>query len=110
MNPTNQPPSSASLTEEEKRVKLAEAMGFFKGTTIKEGFYRPPVPNYFHDLNAIIAATVDICARLNLRSEFMRQLDIKLAYETHNGIYFIRVNATATQRAEALGKTMKLWI
>jgi len=117
------------LTQEQKRIKLAEAAGW-KGIskTYLEGYapWRPvayekrinktpvkefhnipldPLPDYFNDLNAV------------------HELEMKLdnEYPTHNREFFRKqlrkicqpllheVHATATQRAEALGLTLNLW-
>jgi hypothetical protein len=107
-----------AMTQEEKRIKLAEADGWKPngaGYWHKNGEVCAlqfesldgrgndvyPLPNYFHDLNAV--------------HELEKVLDEKQQDIMNNTLWDIMSgrkylwHATATQRAEALGLTLGLW-
>lgn len=112
----------SELTQEEKRVRIAEACGW-KHVGIREtGSYgagspygfKPnaavieprftgltaEVPDYFNDLNAISSA---VKCRWQHEKAFIQNL-IAICQTSEDAI-----NATAAQRAEAFGKTLNLW-
>jgi hypothetical protein len=97
------------MTQEEKQIKLAEAAGWRLFSPFKNLWAPPkhvveyecdayPLPDCFNDLNAV--------------HEFEKTLTDEEAYEAE----LIRVcqatpiwHATAAQRCEAIGLTLKLW-
>jgi len=98
------------MTEEEKRIKLAEAGGWTKFYESWSGQKKAcipndsqilPLPDYFNDLNAV--------------HELEKVLDEKQQDIMNNTLWDIMSgrkylwHATATQRAEALGLTLNLW-
>ena len=110
------------MTQQEKRIKIAQACGWIdiyrgsrKGNRTPEGntlwgtkdapsinYGREYVivPDYFNDLNAMHEAE-----RILTLSE--EQLYFETLHETAGNTMFYR--ATAAQRAEAFGKTLNLW-
>jgi hypothetical protein len=126
------------LTEQEKRIKLAEAARW-KG--ISEQFlvgYAPwrtepysdrvnacpvdelecfpldPLPDYFNDLNAVQELQDKLTN--DQQFEFVYHLNDVLELVPLSSpasyrevVLFAFANATATQRSEALGKTLNLW-
>jgi hypothetical protein len=109
------------LTQEEKRIKLAEAAGwtkFYESWTGQKKACIPndsqilPLPDYFNDLNAIYSAEQKAWGKdYGLRSVFVDHLALIM-----NPVHGYRMqsaedllDATAAERAEALGKTLNLW-
>lgn len=109
------------LTQEQKRIKIAEACGWKWEARIKGAikvWNKPPLmvfhddelPDYLNDLNAMHEAEsrlVDwVCYRMNLSQivgiGYAPDLDICDDIKAF-------VSATAEQRAEAFGKTLGLW-
>ncbi len=111
------------MTNEEKRIKIAEACGWtddfaeYKGkqkgglllpyrfinkTTGEKRFH---VPDYFSDLNACheMEKTLKPMGGLWFHDYTVRLLEICTLEGNH------AYCATASQRAEAFGKTMNLW-
>jgi hypothetical protein len=102
------------MTQQEKRIKIAEACGWKLVTNDPD--YQPywlspngnrvgtdcgvRIPNYFHDLNVMHDAE----GILTLSEE---QLYFETLHGTAGNTMFYR--ATASQRAEAFGKTLNLW-
>jgi hypothetical protein len=102
------------MKTDEKRIKIAEACGWKLVTNDPD--YQPywlspngnmagtdcgvRIPNYFHDLNVMHDAE----GILTLSEE---QLYFETLHETAGNTMFYR--ATASQRAEAFGKTLGLW-
>jgi hypothetical protein len=99
------------MTQQEKRIKIAEACGWTvfsldvtthfvrciaKGPDGEWGL----IPNYFNDLNDMHKAE-----RILTLSE--EQLYFETLHETAGNTMFYR--AAASQRAEAFGKTLNLW-
>lgn len=116
--------TTTELTQEEKRIKIAEALGYTrciggcqpKGET-EPRYWRTPsgrevrvIPDYFNDLNA--------CHEMEKQTpkEYASLLRLIVADAHHikasdadclsdNAL----VKATAAQRAEAFGLSLKLW-
>jgi|LakMenE18May11ns_1017448.scaffolds.fasta_scaffold9613484_3 hypothetical protein len=84
------------MTEQEKRIKLAEAQGL---TGWEEARC---LPNYFSDLNAVH----ELEKTLQHYGVFVDRL-AEIMGQPRQGIML--VNATAAQRSEALGLTLNLW-
>jgi hypothetical protein len=84
------------MTEQEKRIKLAEAQGL---TGWEEARC---LPNYFSDLNAMH----ELEKTLQHYGVFVDRL-AEIMGQPRQGIML--VNANAANRAEALGKTLNLW-
>lgn len=127
-----------AMTQEQKRIKIAEACGWKKyfptpesidrgcpryeywvkprsSLTFSDNFrsgHLPSPPDYFNDLNAMHEA--ENVLRTNL--DYM-QLHAWNNYCQHLGFYLTDrnvhdnncINATSSQRAEAFGKTLNLW-
>ena len=96
------------MTQDEKRIKLAEAGGWKNDPQEEypwqdsegEGYRYPP--DYFYNLNAVhelekVLLGNDIETWLTY-DKYLAEGDTKFTWHT-----------TATQRAEALGLTLKLW-
>lgn len=113
------------LTQEEKRIKLAEAEGWevIEFTICR---VRPdkngdpelapiaPLPDYFNDLNAVRELQTNLTN--DQRFEFVYNLNEVLGLVPLNSpasykevVLFAFADASAAQRAEALGKTLNLW-
>jgi len=116
------------MTQEEKRILLAEAAGWTKvheswtgqkKACIPNDSQRLPLPDYFHDLNAVHELwTILIKGRDELEDklsiELLRQIgsDDPSDGGRPNGsdaTWALASNATASQRAEALGLTLNIW-
>jgi len=108
--------NKTELTQEQKRIKIAESCGW----TIIAGYsacgwidpethilYAIP-PDYFTDLNAMheaIAAMNDY-----QKVEFVENLkQVTRAYSSTYRHVFEMLTSTPAQRAEAFGKTLGLW-
>lgn len=108
------------LTQEEKRIKIAEACGWTRvpdndetvklwtknGHTTSRGWrehFLKELPDYFNDLNAIQEAEVEIKRSFQCMN-YAEALYTECAKENIPFIY-----ATAAQRAEAFGLTLNLW-
>lgn len=102
------------MTQEQKQIKIAEACGWTeiepctchngqaRGFQPVKGAHKKHTPDYFNDLNAIHGAE-------------------KILFPTHEAEWYhklhticgdswrIALTATAAQRAEAFGLTLKLW-
>jgi hypothetical protein len=94
------------LTEQEKRIKLAEAQGL---TGWEEARC---LPDYFSDLNAVHELEQQTWSKeWNLRDDFCDHL--ALIIDPVHGYTGLKataaLQATAAQRAEALGLTLSLW-
>ena len=104
------------MTQEQKRIKLANYAGWHErpephGSHNATAWwhnqdrypsYLMPVPDYFNDLNAVhelekVLLGDDIETWLTY-DKYLAEGDTKFTWHT-----------TATQRAEALGKTLNLW-
>jgi hypothetical protein len=108
------------LTEQEKRIKLAKADGWDESPSGKwsnNGFILPdPLnpPDYFNDLNAVQELQDKLTN--DQQFEFVYHLNDVLELVPLSSpasyrevVLFAFANATATQRSEALGKTLNLW-
>jgi hypothetical protein len=94
------------LTEQEKRIKLAEAQGL---TGWEEARC---LPDYFNDLNAVHELEQQTWSKeCNLRDDFCDHLALIIdPVHGYRGLKAIdALQANAAQRAEALGKTLNLW-
>jgi hypothetical protein len=96
------------MTQEQKRIKLAEAQGL---TGWEEARC---LPDYFNDLNAVR----ELQAKLtnDQQFEFVYHLNDALGLVPLSSpasykevVLFDFANATAAQRCEALGLTLQLW-
>jgi len=98
------------MTQEEKRIKLAEAAGFTQEEPWLDGrkcwgHKKHPnigfeeIPDYFNDLNVVheLEKVLNAVQRLQYMD--------KLGYPHNTSCTF----ATASQRCEALGLTLNLW-
>ena len=83
------------MTQEQKRIKLAEAAG------IKHGV-KCATTDYFNNLNAV--HELEKVLKGGLRSTYDAWLGI-IAKQDHCFIW----ETTASQRCEAIGKTLNLW-
>jgi len=97
------------MTQEEKRIKLAKADGE-DNDSIKRGL----IPDYFNDLNAVQELQDKLTN--DQQFEFVYHLNDVLELVPLSSpasyrevVLFAFANATATQRSEALGKTLNLW-
>lgn len=114
------------MTQEQKRIKIAEACGWFECgtgsswswrhssfTDEKQDVLTENLPDYFNDLNAIHEALSILQEK---DTEFGKHLADVLGLKhkhdfgvwKHASIAFI-AKATATQLAEAFGFTLELW-
>jgi hypothetical protein len=96
------------LTEQEKRIKLAEAQGL---TGWEEARC---LPDYFSDLNAV----QEIQDKLTNDQQFefvyhlndvLELVPLSSPASYREVVLFAFANATAAQRSEALGLTLNLW-
>jgi hypothetical protein len=93
------------MTQEQKRIKLAEAAGIKHGVNCAH-------TDYFKNLNAVHELEQQTWSKeRNLRDDFCDHL--ALIIDPLHGYRGLTVSdalqATATQRAEALGLTLGLW-
>jgi hypothetical protein len=107
------------MTQEEKRIKLAEAAGW-KVHPKDRFIVIPPnsphsvqplhtIPDYFNDLNAVHELE-KLLGEKHVRSyafTLSRVLDTTPTVDLDD--QFLNIHATATQRCEAIGKTLNLW-
>lgn len=105
-------------TQEQKRIKIAEACGWtqcrwngaydtLKGVPpVRPSVFRD-IPDYFNDLNAMHEAEKVLIQRGGLPSyeHFLRLNE----FTEDNEPWYGSIHATAAQRAEAFGLTLKLW-
>jgi hypothetical protein len=96
------------MTQEEKRIKLAEADGWIEITKP----WVEVIPDYFHDLNAVHELEQQTWSKeWNLRDDFCDHL--ALIIDPVHGYRGLKttdaLQANAAQRAEALGLTLNLW-
>ena len=116
------------MTQEQKRIKLAEAGGWKKlkgfsdsGWPLlrtppekpnKEG-YLEAIPDYLNDLNAVHELELKVFQDSSFQLDYSRSLIriIKNLSPLCKQFFtdFDLVTATAAQRCEALGLTLKLW-
>lgn len=111
------------MTQEEKRIKLAETAGW-KVHPKDRFIVIPPnsphsvqplstIPDYFNDLNAVHELEKVLADRCKENDYwfFIRELlgfsDAQSDWDEVD--HFKAVHATAAQRCEALGKTLNLW-
>jgi hypothetical protein len=113
------------LTEQEKRIKLAEADGWDESPSGKwsnNGFILPdPLnpPDYFNDLNAVHELEKMLLpddAYYSQRNFYSSEVGRVTGNDNGQGwkplsndACFNILHATAAQRAEAIGKTLNLW-
>jgi hypothetical protein len=108
------------MTQEQKRIKLAEAAGWRLFSQFKNLWAPPkhvveydcdayPLPDYFSDLNAVheLEKVLDPLGKDGAYEYWLRTVCHIPERESTKGRYYYR--ATATQRCEALGKTLNLW-
>jgi hypothetical protein len=115
------------MTQEEKRIKLAEVGGWRKSPVTKKWIHKSAetdryfnaawrsesdLPDYFNDLNAVHKLEQQTWSKeLNLRDDFCDHL--ALIIDPVHGYRGLKatdaLQANAAQRAEALGLTLKLW-
>jgi len=116
------------MTQEEKRIKLAEATGWKRAGLINE-WLRPSrahipqfhsswvgldaLPDYFNDLNAVHELELKVFQDSSIQLDYSRSLIRIIKNSSPLGKQFFSdfdlVTATAAQRAEALGLTLSLW-
>ncbi len=107
------------LTQEEKRIKLAEAAGWDESPSGKwsnNGFILPdPLnpPDYFNDLNAVHELELKVFLDSSIQLDYARSLIRIIKNSSPLGKRFFSdfdlVTATAAQRAEAIGLIFNLW-
>ena len=94
------------MTQEQKRIKIAEACGFSNINSVcwrgNVALHERQIPNYPEDLNAMHEAEKVLIDRGNWS---MCDYDRELTIMTSSWKW----NATAAQRAEAFGLTLNLW-
>lgn len=99
------------MTEEQKRVKIAELCEWtYKGQEYSDPYWCHPEinevydtpPDYFHDLNAMNEAEKTL-------TQFERSLYRDLLPSPFPGEPSAYWHASATERAEAFGKVKGLW-
>lgn len=115
------------MNEEQKRIKIAEAVGEWIPSTISKGKWchksnysmalngaysvwvgKDSLPNYFNDLNACHEMERSLTDPQHLL--FRKVLwDIVIQDKTDAEWDRCWISATASQRAEAFGKTLNLW-
>ena len=104
------------MKPEKQRITIAKACGWehivFNRGWIKAGDDKTQcvIPDYLNDLNAIHEAENNL-EKMD-KAEFSVQLCRVAGKDWPNGIgggSFIHIHATASQRAEAFLKTLKLW-
>lgn len=113
------------MTQDEKRIKLAEAAGWKHIQRLLSGWHGlqeqgplEELPDYFNDLNAMHELVMS--QPKEVRSRFRLELEWLIAPSTKpgkvSGIQLMNAenydqwfHATATQRAEAIGLTLNLW-
>jgi len=109
-----------TLTQEDKRIKLAEAGGWKrKSVDLEYPLSRPEgrwekgeltvfhfgqLPDYFNDLNAV--HELEKVLTKPQQNKFILELDVIIRGD---GDYFDIAHATAAQRAEVIGLTLGLW-
>lgn len=113
------------LTQEEKRVRIAEACGWesiwkddrknFRGFHLShaaDGKHRL-IPDYFNDFNACYEMEEALRNDQFSYTAYWRALFKVVTGKEWSGdigyFHFAMVHATAAQRAEAFGKTLNLW-
>jgi hypothetical protein len=106
------------MTQEEKRIKLAEAGGWKPdkrglGWLSPHGYYAPP-PDYFNDLNAVQELQDKLTN--DQQFEFVYHLNDVLGLVPLSSpasyrevVLFAFAHATAAQRADAIGLALNLW-
>jgi hypothetical protein len=117
------------LTQEQKRIKLAEFAGwrinYIDGNGLDcDVWIHPdgqqcwakelaPLPDYFNDLNAVyeleLKAFQDSSIQLYYSRSVIRIIKNSAPLDKQFVSDFDLVTATAAQRAEALGLTLNLW-
>jgi hypothetical protein len=113
------------MTQEEKRIKLAEAAGWRLFSQFKNLWAPPkhvveydcdayPLPDYFNDLNAVQELQDKLTN--DQQFEFVYHLNDVLGLVPLSSpasyrevVLFSFANATAAQRFEALGLALNLW-
>jgi hypothetical protein len=109
------------MTQEEKQIKLAEAGGWTEISDWKAAgingkhpteSWVEVIPDYFSDLNAVHELEQQTWSKQwNLKDDFCDHL--ALIIDPVHGYRGLKatdaLQATAAQRAEALGKTLSLW-
>lgn len=122
------------LTQEQKRVKIAEACGFqftHQGNPTKTGYWYNPdhalcqdgvviwdaaeLPDYCGDLNAMHEAERWLATNTPLTTAYWRKVvevvcdDADEPMNFDECTMFLAITANAEQRAEAFGRTLNLW-
>jgi hypothetical protein len=116
------------MTSEQKRIAIAEALGYTHVRIIKAiegqpdiGIGHHPtephsVPDYLNDLNAMHDAVHSRITSPFLQQEYFYQLNDAIGLvDSFSPAWikefavFAHSQATATQHAEAFGKTLNLW-
>jgi hypothetical protein len=113
------------MTQEQKRIKLAEAAGWRLFSQFKNLWAPPkhvveydcdayPLPDYFNDLNAVQELQDKLTN--DQQFEFVYHLNDVLELVPLSSpasyrevVLFSFANATAAQRAEAIGLALNLW-
>lgn len=106
------------LTEEQKRILIAEACGWRK-SPVSHAWCKPghwdvrhygaswvsesEIPDYFHDLNAMHEAE-----KIFSKYQWLAYYGFLLVAASHNSGPS-GIDATAEQRAECFGQTLGLW-
>ena len=109
------------MTQEQKRILIAEACGYEERGGGPEGIYYTHddrdgeflvdnLPDYFNDLNAMHEAEKMILKNADTGYVYDCELNIEVgAFEDGVVNYMKLWHATAAQRAEAFGRTLELW-
>ncbi len=111
-----------NLTQEQKRIRIAEARGRVVQSDgppdycligLRKGVHQPDdapvsIPDYFGSVDAIMPAVRELPAAM--RSVFLSRLaDVLIESGLREISTFDYAAATAEQHAEAFGRTLNLW-
>lgn len=112
------------ITDEEKRIKIAEACGwkfcapnpswptpYWTNPVTKELSVFAQLPDYLNDLNAMHEAEkiLTTTEQQNLYYQNIAAITWECEEVAHRQVVFNQLTATAAQRAEAFGRTLNLW-
>lgn len=109
------------MTNEEKNIKICEWLGWTKlpipstatwgcNAGEKQWYFAHELPNHFTDLNAMHEVwKSSIAYKDKLHRRYRNHLRQVCKYDKDTFGNWDAINATASQRAEAFGKTLNLW-
>lgn len=103
---------SVELTQEQKRVKIAEYLGWtgkFPNFRMPNGQLTGYLPDYFNDLNACFEMEKAFRVEQAIRYRFRLSCNSDKRNLGFLTIEAAMCHATSAQRAEAFGKALNLW-